>query len=102
MQPEQRQSICSDNSLRALFINFQKSEVSNHDYLKEFQARVASLDNYSTNVLDLIACLLKEEVKEKLNEGVKDANETKLKAAKKNLKKQHCCWLELITEVIMK
>ena len=39
------------NSLRALFINFQKSEV------KEFQAKVVMLDDYGANILDLIPCL---------------------------------------------
>ena len=58
------------NSLRVLFINFQKSEVSNNHYLKEFQVTVATLDKYNANVLDLIPCLLKDEVKEKYNKDV--------------------------------
>ena len=50
-------------SLRSLFINFQKSDVSN--YLKEFQAQVATLDDYNASILDLISSLLEEELKEK-------------------------------------
>ena len=39
------------NSLRALFINFQKSDQTNNEYLKEFQAHMATLDDYDTNIL---------------------------------------------------
>ena len=74
------------NSLKALFINCQKSEVSNDDYLREFQARVATLDDYDANILDLMPCLLKDEVKEKYNKEVMDASELELIAAKESVK----------------
>ena len=76
------------NSLRLLFINFQKSDVSNDDYLKEFQARVATIDNYNANILDLIPCLLEDEVKEKFNKDSKSANEVELRQQKKALKRR--------------
>ena len=47
---------------------FQKSDVSNDDYLKEFQVQVAALDDYNENILDLIPCLLEKEMKEKYDE----------------------------------
>ena len=46
------------NSLRGLFINFQKADMMNDDYLKEFQGRMATLDDYNANIVDLVPCLL--------------------------------------------
>ena len=83
-------------SLRVLFTNFQKSEVSNDDYLKEFQARVATLDDYNAIILDLIPCLLKDEVKEKYIKDIKSENEMELKAAKESVKKKTSAALLLI------
>ena len=68
---------------RALFINFQKTEVSIDDYLKEFQARVATLYDYNTSILGLITCLLENKVKEKYDKDIKNAHEMELKAVKK-------------------
>ena len=79
------------NSLRAMLVNCQKSEASNDDYLKEFQARVATI-----NILDLISHPLEEEIKEKYNKDVKDANETELMAAKENMRKKTSAALLLI------
>ena len=93
------------NSLRLLFINFQKSDVSNDDYLKEFQARVATIDNYNANILDLIPCLLEDEVKEKFNKDSKSANEVELRQQKKALKRrlqQLYYWLGLTVEGMVK
>ena len=84
------------NSLRAIFINFQKSEVSNYDYLKEFQAMMATLDDYDPNILDLIPCLLKDEVKEKYNKDIENASETDLKAVKESKQKKTLAALLLI------
>ena len=67
------------NSLRAPFIDFQKSDVRNNDYLQEFQARVATLDEYSANVLEMIPSLLEDETKEKYNKEVKHATKLEFK-----------------------
>ena len=53
------------NSLRALFINFQKLDMRN-DYLKKFPEPVAMLDDYNANVLDILSCLLKDEKKKSI------------------------------------
>ena len=80
------------NKLRVLFINFQKSEV-NDDYLREFQERVATFDDYKANVLDLISCLVKDEVKETYNKDITYAK-IELEAAKESIKRRlwqcHC------------
>ena len=76
------------NSLRALFINFQKSEVSNNYYLKKYQARVAIFDDYNMNILYLIPCLPVDNVKEKYNKDIMSASESELKAAKESVKKK--------------
>ena len=52
------------NSLCALFINFQKNDKSNVDYLKEFQACMATLNDYNENVVDLVPCLMEDALKE--------------------------------------
>ena len=49
------------NSIRALFINYQKAELSNDDYLEEFQAQVATPDDYNANTLEWIPYLLEDE-----------------------------------------
>ena len=56
------------NNDRVYDVMFQKSDVSNDDYLKEFQVQVAALDDYNENILDLIPCLLEKEMKEKYDE----------------------------------
>ena len=72
-------------SLRALIINFQKYNVSNDDYLKEFQTRVATLNDYNVNMLDMVPCLLEDDVKEKYNKEVKYATKVELKTARENV-----------------
>ena len=57
--------------------------MSNDDYLKEFQGQVATLGDDNASILDLIPCLLEEEMNEKYSKEVKDASETELKAVKK-------------------
>ena len=51
------------NILWAFVINVQKSDASNDNHLKKFQVHVKTLDDYNANILDLIPCLLEEEVK---------------------------------------
>ena len=55
------------NSLRGLFINFQKSDMTNDDHLNEFHGRMATLDDYNANIIDLVPCLLKKRIKEQYN-----------------------------------
>ena len=66
------------NSLRALFINFQKVEMMNDDYLKEFQGKMATLEDYNANIVDLVPCLLKEWVKEQYNKELENATDNEL------------------------
>ena len=62
--------------------------MSNYDYVKEFKARVATLDDYNANILELASCLLEEGIKGKYNKNVHDANKTELKAATENVRKK--------------
>ena len=61
------------NSLKALFINFQKADMTNNDYLKEFQERMATLDNYNANIGNLVPCLLEKWVKKQYNKELVNA-----------------------------
>ena len=58
------------NSLQALFINFQKGDQTNDDYLKEFQAQMAMLDEYKANIVGLVPCLIEEILKDMYNTTV--------------------------------
>ena len=40
------------NSLHALFVNFQKNNQTNDNYLKEFWGHMAMLEDYNANVVD--------------------------------------------------
>ena len=70
------------NSLRALFINFQIAEMTNNDYLKEFQGRMGTLVNYNANIVDLVLCLLEEQVKELYNKDFANATDDEIKKVK--------------------
>ena len=72
------------NSVRALYINFQKSNVSNDDYLKEIQARWVRMFH----------CLLEDEMK--YNKEVKYATKVELKTARENVQKKTSTALLLI------
>ena len=69
------------NSIRALFINYQKAEVSNDNYLKEFQAFVATIDNYNANILGWIQCLLEDKLKEMFGKEFRKVIEVEIKPA---------------------
>ena len=84
------------NSLRALFINFQKADMMNDDYIKEFQGRRATLDKYNANIMDLVPCLLGERVKEQYNKEFIDATNDKIKKAKEYAMKRGSATLLLI------
>ena len=76
------------NSLRALFINFQKADMMNDGYHKKLQGRMATLDDYNANIVDLIPCLLEEWVKEQYNKELVNATDDKIKKAKEYMMKR--------------
>ena len=63
------------NSLQALFINFQKSDQTNDNYLKEFQACMTMLDDYDSNIMGLVPCLAEETIKEMFQTMIDQATE---------------------------
>ena len=86
------------NSLRALFINFQNSDMTNDEYLKEFQGRMATLDDYNANIVNLVLCLLEERVKEKYYKELVNAPDDEVKKAKEYMMKRGSATLLLIGE----
>ena len=56
------------NSLRALFISYQKNGVTNYDYLKEIQAWVSILEDLDVNILENILCHLTDEIEDMFSE----------------------------------
>ena len=66
------------NSLRAFFVNYQRNDMTNNNYLKEFLACISTLDDY-------IPCLLQEETKKMFSKGLEIASKVEVKAAKKSL-----------------
>ena len=68
----------------------------NDAYLKEFQGRMATLDDDNTNIVDLVPCLLEEWVKEQYNKELVDATDDKIKKAKEYLLKRNFAALLLI------
>ena len=52
------------NSLHALFINFQKSDQTNDEYWKEFQAHIAMPEDYDTNMVKLVSYLIEDALKD--------------------------------------
>ena len=75
------------NNFKPLFIHFQKSDIGNDDYLKEFKARIAMLGDYNANILDMIPSLLEHKVKEKYKD-IKNESKKELKMAKENIRKK--------------
>ena len=47
------------NSFEAQFINFQKNDHTNDDYLKGLQGWIAMLEDYYANAVNLAPCLMK-------------------------------------------
>ena len=84
------------NRLRALFVNYQRSETTNDDYLKKFQADVSTLDNLNANILSNIPCLLEDEVEGMYSKAMKDASEEEMKNARKMIEQQNAKRLLLI------
>ena len=70
------------NSLQGLFINFQNNDLTNDEYLKEFQVRMATLDDYDINIVGLVPCLVKETTKEMFGTMMDLATEDEMKKAK--------------------
>ena len=69
------------NSLRAWFINFQKNDQTNDEYLKEFQTCLATLDDYDANIVSLVPCLVEDAVKKVCGATVDLATEEEIKKA---------------------
>ena len=84
------------NSLRLLFINFQSVEMTNDDYLKEVQGRMATLDDYNANIVDLLSCLLEGRVREQYNKDLANATDERNKNLKKYVLKRGSATLLLI------
>ena len=84
------------NSLRALFVNYQKKQYENDDYLKKFQACISTLDDLIANILSNIPCLLEEEVKKIFSKGLEIASKVEVMAAKKSLEQKTTGGLLLI------
>ena len=63
------------SSLKNIFYLYQKPEVSNNEYLKEFKARVQSMDDYQACVLGEIPCLIEEKMFEKHDKGMNEATQ---------------------------
>ena len=76
------------NSLRVLFINFQKADMMNYDYLKEFQGRMATLDNYNANIMNFMPCLQEERLKEQYNKELANATDSEVNKAKEYVLKR--------------
>ena len=81
------------NNLRALFINFQKNDQTNNEYPKEFQARMATMDNYDANIVNLVPFLFEETM---FGTTVNQATEEEIKKAKEYVMKRGLAVLLLI------
>ena len=75
-------------SIRAFFNNFQKREMTNDEYLKEFQARWSTLDDIEVDIVKAFPGLLKQEVQEEYGKSIEDATEEEITATKMLLKKK--------------
>ena len=75
-------------SLKNLFYLYQKPEVSNHEYLKEFKARVQSMDDYQTCVLEKFPCLMEEKMLEKYDKSMDEATQAEIIECEKAVKKE--------------
>ena len=51
------------NNLQAPFINFQKNDQTNDEYLKQFQTCMAILEDYNDNIVNLVSCLIEDTLK---------------------------------------
>ena len=76
------------NSIGALFINFQKNDQTIDKYLKEFQARMATLDDYDANIVGLVPCLIEETVKKMFDTTMNMTMEKEIEKAKEYVMKR--------------
>ena len=70
--------------------------MTNDDYLKEFQGRMATIDEYNANNIDLVPCLLEELVKEQYNKDLVNATDDEIKKAKEYVLKRGSVTMLLI------
>ena len=84
------------NSLRALCINYQKTEHTNDNNLKEFQSRLTTLDDYITNAVDLVLCLVQDKVKELYDRMIDQAIKEEMNVAREYVLKKGSSTLLLI------
>ena len=70
--------------------------MTNDDYLKEFQGRMATLDDYIANIMDLVPCLLEERLKEQYNKELVNATGDEVKKGKEYVLKRGSATLLLI------
>ena len=75
---------------------FKKNDQTNDEYLKEFQARLATLDDYDANIVGLVPCLVEETVKEMFDTTMDLATEKEIKEAKEYVMKRGSATLLLI------
>ena len=76
------------NILRVLFVNFHKTDDADNDYLKEFQACLATLDDYNANVVDLVPCLVEDSVNNLYGKTIDQATKEELKVTRENVLKR--------------
>ena len=80
-------NICSGDNPKKLLYFFQMSDVINNEYLKEYVARVESMDDYDTFILGKFPCLM-EKMKELYKKTINDAVEEEIETHKKIVKEE--------------
>ena len=79
-----------------LFVNFQKGDQTNDDYLIRFQAYLDTFDDYDANVVNLVPCLEEGRLKEMNDKTVEPATKEELRAAREYVLKRRLAILLLI------
>ena len=75
------------SSLKNLLYLYQKSEVTNDEYLKEFKAKVESMDDYQACILEKFSCLVQDKMVDKFDEMMDKATQGEIEECKKAVKK---------------
>ena len=74
--------------LKNLLYLYQKPEETNDEYLKEFNARVESMDDYGACMLQKSPCLVEDKMMEKFDKMMEEAMQQEAEECEKAVKKE--------------
>ena len=74
--------------LKNLLYLYQQPEKMNIEYLKEFKARVKSMDDYRACVLGKFPCLVEDKMMEKFDKTMEVATQQEIEECERAIKKE--------------